>query len=82
MILVRSPPMPSSVWNVVNIKDIEREVPEEGHFVALKGDSVGELIVFLKSVKPRRIFVHLEDEMLFRSISSAFTPDKVIRVSK
>ena len=82
MILVRSPPTPSSVWNVVDIEDIDRKDSKEGHFVAFKGDSVSELIVFLKSVKPRRIFVHLEDEGLFRSISSAFTPDNVIRVSK
>jgi len=82
MILVRSPPTPSSVWNVVDIEDIDRKDSKEGHFVAFKGDSVSELIVFLKSVKPRRILVHLGDDGLFKFISSAFTPDKVVHASK
>ena len=79
MILVRPAPLPSAVWNVVDQWRMEQISPEEGHCVALEGGSIDELIVFLKSVKPRRIVVHSEDEVLYRSLASAFTPDKVVR---
>ncbi len=79
MILVRPSQIPSSIWNVVDPWTIEDTRFEEGHVVALEGDRIDELIIFLKSVKPRRIVVHSSDDMLFRSISSAFTPDKVLR---
>ncbi len=79
MILVRPSSIPSAVWNVVDPWRIECVQLEEGHAVALEGSRIDELIVFLKSVKPRRIVVHSQDEMLFRSLSAAFTPDKVLR---
>lgn len=78
MILVRPAKSPSAVWNVVQYDDLEG-IQGEGHFIALGGGNVDEIVVFLKSVRPRRILVHLEDDSLFNSLSSAFTPDKVMR---
>ncbi|MDN5358258.1 MAG: hypothetical protein PWP76_101 [Candidatus Diapherotrites archaeon] len=79
MILVRPSSIPSTVWNVVDPWSIEDANFEEGHAVALEGEQIDELIVFLKSVKPKRIVVHSQNEMLFRSLAAAFTPDKVLR---
>ncbi|HIQ10137.1 MAG TPA: hypothetical protein EYH23_01325 [Euryarchaeota archaeon] len=78
MILVRTSAKPSTIWNVVDSEDLGSATFEEGHCVALKGGSVDELIVFLKSVRPKQIVVYTKDSSVYRTLVSAFTPDKVV----
>ena len=76
MLLVRTASIPNSIWHVVPESTLRGWDTDEGNAVAF--DDLDELVVFLKSVRAKRVVVHGSED-LFRRISVAFTPDKVVR---
>ncbi|GEM_PF-4628179 len=78
MLSVRPAAYPTNVWYV---SDGPADV-EDGHLVIADPESIEELVVFLKSVKPRRIVVITDNDEFYAEIFGAFTPDKVMRATR